>query len=64
MELEVLVGFAVGFLAGSKEGRQGLARILEAADAIRSSKEVQKLVENALAIGMPAMKELTRAARV
>jgi len=62
--MEVLVGFAVGFIAGTKEGRDGLARIIEAANDIRNSKEVQKLVESALVMGMPVMKELTRAARV
>ena len=61
---EVLIGFAVGFLAGTKEGKEGLARILEAVGSIRNSKEVQKLVETAFAIGAPALKELTRAARV
>jgi hypothetical protein len=61
--MEVLVGFAVGFVVGTRQGRDGLARIIESANGIRSSKEVQKLVESALVIGMPMMKELTRAAR-
>ncbi len=61
--MEVLVGFAVGFVVGTKQGRDGVARVIESANAIRSSKEVQKLVESALVMGMPMMKEITRAAR-
>jgi hypothetical protein len=61
--MEVLVGFAVGFVVGTRQGRNGLANIIESANAIRSSKEMQKLVESALVIGMPMMKELTKAAR-
>ena len=61
--MEVLVGFAVGFVVGTKQGRDGVARVIESANAIRSSKEVQRLVESALVMGMPMMKELTRAAR-
>jgi hypothetical protein len=61
--MEVLVGFAVGFFVGTKQGREGLANIIEAANAIRSSKEVQKLVDSALVMGMPMVKELSKAAR-
>jgi hypothetical protein len=61
--MEVLVGFAVGFLVGTKQGHDGVARAVESLNAIRSSKEVQKLVESALVMGMPVVKELTRAAR-
>jgi hypothetical protein len=61
--MEVLVGFAVGFVVGTRQGRDGLANILDSANAIRSSKEVQKLLETVLVMGMPVVKELTRAAR-
>jgi hypothetical protein len=61
--MEVLVGFAVGFLVGTKQGYDGVARAVESFNAIRSSKEVQKLVESALVMGMPVVKELTRATR-
>lgn len=61
--MEVLIGFAVGFIVGTRHGRDGLADIIESANAIRSSKEVQRLVESALVMGMPVVKELTRAAR-
>lgn len=61
--MEVLVGFAVGFVVGTRQGKQGLANILSSANAIRSSKEVQKLVETALVMAMPVVKEITRAAR-
>lgn len=61
--MEVLVGFAVGFVVGTKQGQDGVARAIESFNAIRSSKEVHKLLDSALAMGMPVMKELTRAAR-
>ncbi|HUR74814.1 MAG TPA: hypothetical protein VMZ00_11110 [Sporichthya sp.] len=62
--MEVLVGFAVGFVVGTKQGSDGVAKVIESFNAIRSSKEVQKLVESALVMGMPMMKELAKAARV
>jgi hypothetical protein len=61
--MEVLVGFAVGFVVGTKQGRDGVAKVIESANAIRASKEVQKLVESALVMSMPMVKELTRSAR-
>ncbi len=61
--MEVLVGFAVGYVVGTKQGKDGVARTVESLSAIRSSPSVQKLVDSALVLGMPVVKELTRAAR-
>ncbi|MGQ0631354.1 MAG: hypothetical protein ACT4P1_09945 [Sporichthyaceae bacterium] len=59
--METLVGFGVGFLVGTKEGKEGLAKIRESLAAIRSSAEVQRLVGEALAVLVPIMKEVARA---
>jgi hypothetical protein len=56
--VETLVGFAVGFVVGTKEGRKGLAKILESWTYIRESKEVQDLVGTGLGVLVPIMREL------
>jgi hypothetical protein len=56
--VETLVGFAVGFVVGTKEGRKGLAKILESWSYIRESKEVQDLVGTGLGVLVPIMREL------
>ncbi|MBA3743722.1 hypothetical protein [Sporichthya sp.] len=57
--METVVGFAVGFVVGTKEGRAGLAKIKESLAYIRESKEMQNLVGTALTVVYPMMKELT-----
>jgi hypothetical protein len=61
--METMVGFAVGFVVGTKEGRQGLAKILDSLAYIRESPELQNLVGSALGVMVPMMKELTSAAK-
>jgi hypothetical protein len=61
--METLVGFAVGFLVGTREGKEGMARICQAATAIRESAEVRKLIGGALAIAVPIARDLARASR-
>jgi hypothetical protein len=56
--METLVGFAVGFLVGTREGRKGLAKILESVAYIRESKEMQDLVGTGLGALVPIMREL------
>lgn len=62
--METLVGFGVGFLVGTREGKEGLAKIRESWEAIRTSSEVQKFVGEALAVLMPIMKEVSRASSI
>lgn len=62
--METLVGFGVGFLVGTREGKDGLAKIRESWEAIRTSTEVQKFVGEALAVLLPIMKEVGRASSI
>lgn len=58
--METLVGFGVGFLVGTKEGKEGLAKIRESWAAIRSSTEVQRLLAEAMGVLLPIMREVAR----
>lgn len=59
--METLVGFAVGFVLGTREGKEGLARLRESWAAIRESTDVKHLLgEATMAIG-PMIRELARA---
>jgi hypothetical protein len=46
--MEVIVGFAVGYWVGTRQGRQGLDRALDAARDIWESPETRHLVGEAL----------------
>ena len=58
--METLVGFAVGFLVGTKEGKAGVARIRESWAAIRNSTQVRHLVGEAMTAAAPLMRDLAR----
>jgi hypothetical protein len=58
--METLVGFAVGFLVGTKEGKEGRDRILRSWVAIKESGQVKRMVEAALGLALPIAKDLTR----
>lgn len=59
--METLVGFAVGFFFGTREGRQGLDRIKASWAAIRDSTDVQHFVGEAAATVVPIVRDLARA---
>ncbi len=59
--METLVGFAVGFVVGTREGRQGLKRLQESWAAIRESADVKHLLGEAAAALGPIMRDLARA---
>ncbi|HEX3827959.1 MAG TPA: hypothetical protein VHV82_11880 [Sporichthyaceae bacterium] len=61
--METLVGFAVGFLVGAKEGREGLAKICQAWTAIKESGEVKTLLGGAVALALPIARDLAKAVR-
>jgi hypothetical protein len=46
--MEVIVGFAVGYWVGTRQGRQGLDRALDAARDIWESPETRHMVGEAL----------------
>ena len=53
--MEVLIGFAVGFWAGTRHGRKGLQQSLEAARGIWESPETRRL----LGEGLSALQSVT-----
>jgi hypothetical protein len=46
--MEVVIGFAVGYWVGTRQGREGLARALDSARAIWESPETRRLLEEAV----------------
>jgi hypothetical protein len=54
MELEVVIGFAVGYWVGTRQGRQGLERAVDAARNIWESPETRNL----LGEGLSALQEV------
>jgi hypothetical protein len=39
--METLIGFAVGYMVGTQQGRDGLRRVLESIETLRSSDDVR-----------------------
>jgi hypothetical protein len=47
--VEVVLGFAVGFLVGTRQGRDGLQKALDSAQAIMASEETRRMLGEGLA---------------
>jgi hypothetical protein len=56
--METLVGFMVGYLVGTRQGRDGMRRTRESFDAIRTSPDVRQLVATGAAIAGSTAKQL------
>lgn len=56
--METLVGFAFGFWLGTKEGKEGMARLVESWKAIRESTELKNLVGGAIGVVVPIVNEI------
>ena len=66
--VEVIIGFAVGYLVGTRQGRQGMQKALDSAQAIWASPETRKLLSEGItafeAVAAPALDRLgTRSGR-
>lgn len=59
--METLVGFAVGFFVGTREGKEGLAKLRASIEAIRDSADFNKLIGEAIGAVAPLMRELASA---
>jgi hypothetical protein len=46
--MEVVIGFAVGYWVGTRQGRDGVARALDSARAIWESPETKRLLKDGL----------------
>jgi len=57
--VEVIIGFAVGYLVGTRQGRAGMQKALDSAQAIWASPETRKLLGEGLtafeAVAAPAL---------
>ena len=62
MGVEVVIGFAVGYWVGTRQGRQGMQKALDSAQAIWASPETRRLLSEGLtafeAVAAPAMDRL------
>lgn len=48
--MEVIIGFAFGYFVGTRQGRDGLLRAVEAARSISSSPEAKSLLEDGISL--------------
>lgn len=48
--METIIGFVIGYMVGSREGKAGLERLRESANAIMRSPEVRRLAAEAITI--------------
>ena len=60
--VEVVIGFAVGYWVGTRQGRQGLQNALESAQAIWAHPETRKMLAEGISaaqtVAGPAMERL------
>ncbi len=60
--MEAVIGFAVGYWVGTRQGRQGLQKALDSAQAIWASPETKRLLSEGLSafetVATPALDRL------
>jgi hypothetical protein len=60
--VDVLIGFAVGYWVGTRQGREGLQKAMDSAQAIWASPETKRLVGEGLSafetVAVPAIDRL------
>jgi hypothetical protein len=60
--VEVVIGFAVGYWVGTRQGRQGLQHALDSAQAVWASPETKRLLSEGLSaletVAGPAMERM------
>jgi hypothetical protein len=65
--VEVVLGFAVGYYLGTRQGRKGLQEAIESAQAIMASPETRRILSEAIttfeAVAGPAMQRMGRRSR-
>jgi hypothetical protein len=57
--METLIGFVAGYLAGCKDGQDGIKRLRASAEAILDSHEVKRLTAEAMRFAGVAMRRAT-----
>ena len=62
--MEVVLGFAVGYFIGTRQGRKGLQEAIESAQAIMASPETRRFLSEAIttfeAVAGPALQRMGR----
>lgn len=62
--MEVVLGFAVGYYIGTRQGRKGLADAIESAQAIMASPETRRILSEAIStvenVAGPVMERVGR----
>jgi hypothetical protein len=62
--VEVVLGFAVGYFIGTRQGRRGLQEAIESAQAIMASPETRRMLSEAIStfetVAGPAMERMGR----
>ena len=62
--MEVVIGFAVGYYIGTRQGRKGLQEAIESAQAIMASPETRRFLSEAMntfeGVAGPAMQRMGR----
>ncbi|MGB6582059.1 MAG: hypothetical protein WBF34_29510 [Streptosporangiaceae bacterium] len=65
--MEAVIGFAVGYWVGTRQGRQGLQKALDSAQAIWASPETKRLLSEGLSafetVAAPALDRLGKSNR-
>lgn len=56
--METLIGFAIGYLVGTRQGRKGLEKAYESLQAIRNSPEVRNLVLTGASVAGASVKQV------
>jgi hypothetical protein len=55
--METIIGFVVGYLAGSRDGRDGLERARTSLQAIRNSPEAKRLTADAVGVAGSVLRQ-------
>ena len=61
--METIIGFAVGFVIGTRQGREGMERLRASIQEIAGSDEVRALIGQAVALAAPVAQAAIRSAR-
>jgi hypothetical protein len=56
--METVIGFVVGYVVGTREGRAGFEKMVSSFDAIRRSEELRRMVGTAVATATPVLRQL------
>jgi uncharacterized membrane protein YjjP (DUF1212 family) len=56
--IETLIGFAIGYVAGTQSGRDGLQKARESLDAIRQSPEVKQMILAGVTVAGGAVRQV------